>query len=157
MSVPVWRIAVETASYSAHDLSGAGAKITGGRWNNSGTPLVYCTVNIALATMETALHLRASGLPYNRFLVRIDIPDAVWAARMVLDPPPGGWDALPPGLASQSAGDAWAASATSALLQVPSVIVPEEANILINPLHPDAARIRAHTVRRWIYDPRLFP
>jgi RES domain-containing protein len=156
MTMSLWRIAVEAPTYTANDLSGAGAKITGGRWNSVGTPLVYTATNIALATIETVLHVRGGGLPFNRFLVRIDVPDSVWAARVVLDPLPGGWDAVPSGMTSRTTGDAWAASSSSALLLVPSVSVPDEYNVLISPQHPDVTSITATTMKRWIYDPRFF-
>lgn len=157
MTVPLWRISVEAPTYRANDLSGTGAKISGGRWNSAGTPVTYCSTNIALATLETVLYLRAGGLPFNRFLVRIDIPDAVWRARTVLDPLPAGWDAVSSGLTSSMTGDAWAASAATALLLVPSVIVPDEFNVLINPLHADSSTITATSIRRWMYEPRFFP
>lgn len=156
MTTPLWRIAVEAPSYTANDLTGAGAKISGGRWNSIGTPLIYSATNIALATIETVLHLRNGGLPFNRLLVRIDVPDSVWDARRVLNPLPGGWDAVPSGMTSRTTGDAWVASGSSALLLVPSVSVPDEYNVLINPLHPDVASMSAITVKRWIYDPRFF-
>ncbi|MCE3605400.1 RES family NAD+ phosphorylase [Massilia sp. P8910] len=156
MTACVWRIAVEAPAWTANDLSGTGAKLSGGRWNSPGTPMIYCATTIALATLETVVYLGTGSLPLNRFLVRIDIPDSVWAARSVLDPLPGGWDAVPAGLTSRAAGDAWAASASSALLMVPSVIVPDEFNVLINPLHADVALITATTIKRWIYDPRFF-
>lgn len=157
MSVAVWRIAVEAPAYAANDMSGTAAKLTGGRWNSKGTPVVYSAANIALATLETVHYLSGNGLPYNRFLVRIDVPDAVWAARQVLHPLPGGWDAIPAGMSARTAGDAWISSGATALLQVPSVIVPDEYNVLINPRHSDAAAIVATTLKRWVYDPRLFP
>ena len=157
MTVAVWRIAVEAPTYAANDLSGTGAKMTGGRWNSKGTPVVYCATNIALATLETVHYLRSGGLPFNRYLVRIDVPDAVWDARQVLDPLPGGWDAIPAGLTARTAGDAWIAFGASALLLVPSVIVPDEYNVLINAQHGDAGAIVATTLKRWIYDPRFFP
>lgn len=156
MTVHAWRIAVEASTHPADDLSGTGAKLTGGRWNSKGKPIVYCAMNIALATLETAHALRAGALPYNRYLVRVDIPDPVWDARRVLAPLPGGWDAIPAGLTARRAGDDWLASNVSALLLVPSVIVPEEFNVLLNPGHTDAALITANTLRRWTYDPRLF-
>lgn len=156
MTAPLWRIAVEAPSYAANDLSGNGAKLTGGRWNSKGTPLVYCATSIALATLETVHCLRNGSLPFNRYLVRIDLPDAVWSARQVLDPLPGGWDAIPAGLSARMAGDAWVASGSSALLLVPSVIVPDEYNVLINAQHADAGAIVAAAVKRWIYDPRFF-
>ena len=153
----VWRIAVEAPGYSANDLSGTGAKMTGGRWNSKGTPVVYCASNIALATLETVHYLSSGGLPFNRYLVRVDIPDTAWNARLLLDPLPGGWDAIPAGLAARTAGDGWVAACRTALLLVPSVIVPEEYNVLINPQHADSVTITATTVKRWIYDPRFFP
>ncbi|MES2743262.1 MAG: RES family NAD+ phosphorylase [Pseudomonadota bacterium] len=157
MTVSVWRIAVEAPTYSANDLSGTGAKMTGGRWNSRGTPVVYCASTIALAILETVQHLRSGSLPFNRYLVRIDVPDMVWNAHQVLDPLPGGWDAIPAGLAARRAGDAWIASGASALLLVPSVIVAEESNVLINAQHSDAGAIVATTLKRWHVDPRLFP
>lgn len=131
--------------------------MTGGRWNSKGTPIVYAADSIALATLETVHYLSSGRLPFNRYLVRIDIPDAVWAARQILDPLPGGWDAIPSGMASRQAGDAWISSGATALLLVPSVIVPDEYNVLVNPQHSDAAGITAAILRRWIYDPRFFP
>lgn len=157
MTVPVWRIAVEAPTYTANDLTGTGAKMTGGRWNSKGTPVVYCATNIALATLETVHYLRSGGLPFNRYLVRVDIPDAVWDVRQVLDPLPGGWDAIPAGLTARTAGDGWIASGATALLLVPSVIVPDEYIVLINPQHGDSTAIVATTLKRWIYDPRFFP
>ena len=153
----LWRIAVETPAYPASDLSGTGARITGGRWNSKGAPVVYCSTSIALATLETVHYLRGGGLPFNRYLVRIAIPDDVWNARQVFDPCPGGWDAIPAGLSGKQAGDGWIAAGKSALLLVPSVIVPDECNVLLNPRHADAAAVTASTVRRWSYDPRFFP
>ncbi|NHZ32691.1 RES family NAD+ phosphorylase [Massilia rubra] len=157
MTVAVWRIAVEAPTYTADDLSGTGAKISGGRWNSKGTRLVYSASNIALATLETVHYLSNGGLPFNRYLVRIDIPEIVWEARQVFAPLPVGWDAIPAGLSARNAGDRWVASGTTALLLVPSVLVPDEYNVLINPRHSDAAAITATTIRRWIYDPRFFP
>lgn len=155
MTVALWRIAASTPKYEAADLSGAGAKNTGGRWNSAGMAVTYSSMSIALAVHETIVHLRSAGLPLNRYLVRIDVPDDVWAARQVLAPPVG-WDALPAGMTSVQAGDAWLQGKASALLVVPSVIVPEESNVLINPAHPEAARITAAALRKWLYDPRYF-
>lgn len=152
----LWRIAADTPGYAADDLSGMGAKRTGGRWNSKGVPMVYCATSIALATLETVHYLRAGTLPFNRFLVRIAVPEAVWQARQLLDPPSGGWDAIPASLSASRAGDHWSSARNTALLVVPSVIVPDECNVLINPRHLDAAAITASTVRRWQYDPRFF-
>jgi len=155
MTVALWRIAANTSKYVAIDMSGAGAKNTGGRWNPIGMAVIYSSENIALAVHETVVHLRSGGLPLNRYLVRIDVPDDVWVARQMLTPPVG-WDALPAAMISVQAGEAWLLSKASALLVVPSVVVPEESNVLINPLHPDAALIKATALRKWHYDTRYF-
>lgn len=157
MSRLLWRIATDTSNYTAADMAGTGAKTTGGRWNEVGVALVYASESRALACLETVVHLNSGGLPFNRYLVEIDVPDDVWTAAEIAEPStlPVGWDAEPAGLESIRFGSAWVARADSALLLVPSVIVPEERNALINPAHPDAARIRARKVRRWLYDPRL--
>lgn len=157
MTVTVWRIATDAPDYEADDLTGAGAKSTGGRWNAAGTPMIYTSGSIALAALETLAHLGAGALPLNRYLVRIDMPDAVFAAAKTLGEKtaPAGWDAIPAGRASIAYGTDWIKSNACACLVVPSGIVPEERNILINPLHPHAKKIKAEKIRKWLYDARL--
>ncbi len=157
MSHSTWRIATDTPAYEADDLSGAGAKTTGGRWNEAGVPVVYASETRALSCLETVVHSNSGGLPLNRYLVSITIPDDVWIhARRESSASLGvGWDAEPAGRTSINLGSDWVRSRTSALLIVPSVIVPEELNVLINPEHPDSARITAAKTRRWLYDQRL--
>ena len=78
----VWRIAVDAPDYGSDDLSGKGAEKTGGRWNRKGTPVIYASGSIALSFLETLVHLAGpQPLPLNRYLVKIDIPAAVWKAR----------------------------------------------------------------------------
>jgi len=153
----IWRIAPDTADYGADDLSGKGAQKTGGRWNRKGGAVLFCSSTIALACLETLMHLSGSvPLPFNRYLVRIAIPPSAWRDRTVFEPAVQiGWDCEPPGLISVGWGNEWLQSARSLVAEVPSVVVPEETNILINPRHRDAKRLRARKVRRWTYDPRL--
>jgi RES domain-containing protein len=157
VSHTVWRIAADTKDYPADDLTGKGAEITGGRWNRKGTAILYTATNRALACLETIVHFNSGGLPLNRYLVAIDIEDDLWNAAHVVAAAtlPVGWDAEPASLTSIDYGTAWAKASTSVLLSVPSVIVPEEANILVNTRHPDAAGIKATKVRKWLYDPRM--
>jgi RES domain-containing protein len=156
MTLAVWRIAADTSAYTADDRTGAGANATGGRWNRKGTALIYAASSIALACLETVVHFKASGLPLNRYLVRFDVPDDVWAAAETFDLALHvGWDARPAGMVSLDFGDAWAAQQRSALIRVPSVIVPEEHNILLNPAHPDFARVSSAKLRRFDYDTRI--
>ncbi|WP_077001114.1 RES family NAD+ phosphorylase [Variovorax sp. KK3] len=153
----IWRIAADTREYTADDLSGKGAESTGGRWNLEGSPVVYCAGSVALACLETVVHLDLAGLPLNRFLVAVDVPDKVWAAReqWLPDTLPVGWSAIPEGKVSVDAGERWLSARSSALLLVPSVLVPEEFNVLVNPRHPDARQLAATKLRPWLFDQRL--
>lgn len=157
MSRSLWRIAVDAPTYAADDLSGMGARLSGGRWNQRGVAMVYASESRALACLETMVHLNGGGLPLNRYLVEITIPDDVWTnARQETNASlPVGWDAQPASLTSVRLGTDWARSSATALLLTPSAIVPEEFNVLINPAHADTRRLAATKVRRWLYDPRL--
>jgi RES domain-containing protein len=153
----VWRIATDTPHYGADDLSGKGAEKTGGRWNRKGTPLLYGSSSIALACLETLVHLAGGDpLPLNRYLVRISISPAAWSKRTVFDPSAQvGWDAEPPGLVSMDWGTQWASAGSSLLAEVPSIVVPEETSILINPAYKGARRLAVTKMRQWRYDLRL--
>lgn len=155
--VTVWRIAKHTLDFSAADMTGGGARKTGGRWNSKGRAVAYASASIALATLETLAHLGDSIAVRNAFLVRIDIPLPVWERRNRIAPsrPDPTWLAEPAGSATVALGDQWLDSAAAAVLEVPSVIVPEESNLLINPAHADAGLIRAAVARQFIHDPRL--
>lgn len=157
-SVSLWRIATDTPSYVADDLTGTGARMTGGRWNVVGTPMLYTAPTIALAVLETMVHLGAGALPLNRYLVQLHVPEAVWNRAVTVHfAALVGWDALPAGKVSIDWGTAWCASQSSAIALVPSVVVPEEFNALVNPRHPDARKITATKVRKWLYDARMKP
>lgn len=138
-------------------MAGKGAAQKGARWNHAGEHLTYAVTSISLAAWETRAHFGKGGdLPWNRFLVRIDVPDDIWAAREILvRPAPVGWDAIPEGLVSRAQGSHWLMSGREALLAVPSVIINEEDNVLINPAHVDAKRITATKLRRFVYDHRV--
>ncbi len=155
--VSLWRVATDTPGWTAEDMAGKGAAHKGARWNHAGEHVIYAAISISLAAWETRAHFaKGNPLPWNRYLVRIDVPPDVWAAREQLKQPwPVGWDAIPEGLVSRSAGSIWLASGRTALLVVPSVIIAEESNVLLNPAHADASRITATKVRRFIYDHRV--
>ncbi|MEP7084402.1 MAG: RES family NAD+ phosphorylase [Betaproteobacteria bacterium] len=123
----LWRVAAETRTYAATDLSGAGAAKSPGRWNAYAEPVVYCAPTIAMAVLETAAHIDDAGLPLDRFLIEIQVPDTVWKRRDQLDLAklPVTWAAVPAGRASVKIGSEWLTSLKSAILLVPSVIVPE--------------------------------
>lgn len=153
----LWRIAAETRSYSADDLTGGGAAKHPGRWNDDGQLALYAAPTIAMAVLETAAHVDDAGLPLNRFLVQIEVPDRVWADRevMAISRLPRAWAAIPAGRASVRVGADWLRGMSTAILEVPSVVVPEETAAIINPLHPDAQMLVATVVRTYEYN-RLF-
>ena len=153
----LWRIASETRQYGAADLSGAGAAAKPGRWNAIGEAVLYAAPTIAMAVLETAAHIDDAGLPQNRFVVRIDVPEKMWRARITLgvDALPVAWAAIPAGRTSVGFGSRWIRKGASALLEVPSVIVPEEIVVALNATHPEIERLKATVVRRFDY-PRLF-
>lgn len=153
----LWRIAAETRKFSADDLSGGGSALSPGRWNEEGQAVLYTASTIALAVLETAAHIDDAGLPLNRFLVRIDVPKAVWEKREEVDLTklPATWSAIPAGHGSAKVGAQWIASGRSPILLVPSVIVPEEMTALVNPSHPLIKRVKATIVRPFEYN-KLF-
>ena len=153
----LWRIAPETRAYGADDLSGAGAAISPGRWNDTGQRVLYAAPTIAICVLETAAHIDDGGLPLFRYLVELTVPDAVWVVRETLRVADLDvtWAAIPAGRGSVRPGSEWYARRSSALLEVPSVIVPEESAVIINMEHPDAAGITARNVRLFEYN-RLF-
>jgi RES domain-containing protein len=158
-TVHLWRIGTDTPDFQADDMTGKGAQTTGGRWNRIGTPVVYAASNIALATLETLVHFDTMDLPINRILVRLDVPGDLWAARKVMTAAtaPVGWEVQPAGMVSLNTGEAWLAAGQEALFEVPSAIVPEESNVLVNPRHPDSRRIGVVRTRVFRYDARLKP
>lgn len=152
-AVLAWRIAAQTRDRRANDLSGNGSARSPGRWNEAGQRVVYAASHLSLAVLETAAHVNPLGLPLDRYVVRLEIPKAVYARRVVLeaaalDP---AWSAIPAGRASVEAASTWYRQGESAVLLVPSVIVPEEQVVLVNAAHPDAAKIRASVVRPFHY------
>lgn len=156
-TVSLWRIAKHTKDYRAEDLSGGGAASTGGRWNSKGNHVVYAASSIALAALETLAHLGDGINCRNRFLIEILVPETVWHKRDWVDVAslPKTWLAEPPGIDTMRWGDGWLAGETAALVVVPSVIIHEEVNVLINPAHADARKITASVARQFVFDPRL--
>ncbi len=160
MTRPVFRIASTSPSYNYDDMTGKGAEMSGGRWNRKGVAVVYTASSVALAALETIVHTDTGAWPLNRYVLEIAIPDALWAAAEDIERSgvlPAVWDAQPAPKETLDFGDAWLASRRSLLLIVPSVIVPQETNILINPRHPDAGQIKIIKTTKFVYDGRIRP
>jgi RES domain-containing protein len=147
-----WRIIPET--HAAAPFTGEGARRFGGRWNSPGHPAVYSADSRALAVLEVLVHLHrpAAALRYRIFAVAFATAqvEVVTDAALLAD------TASPFILQStQRFGDAWLRENRSPVLQVPSAIIPEEANYILNPLHPEFARLRFGAGSVFTLDPRL--
>lgn len=134
---------IERKKYLNQVLSGIGASLSDGfRWNSLHTRLVYTSESRALALLEIAVHLDLSAdLPTDRYLVEIEIPDTILIQTVDRFLLPVGWDSYPPQEITRLIGDDFVLFQESAILRVPSCIVPDEYNYLINPLHPETAKI----------------
>ena len=139
-------------------LSGEGARKFGGRWNSPGRAMVYLGGSRALAALEMLVHLTT---PLSRAkvykIVKVSIP-----SDLISDYPlgilPKNWRDHPPAQITQEIGDDWLKSNNSMnqlALRVPSTLIPEESNILLNPLHPDFKKIKTHTPEDFCFDSRL--
>jgi RES domain-containing protein len=138
-----------TAAFPLWD--GGGAAAVGGRWNPVGIAVIYAAGSLALAMLERLVQRRDLG---DTLLVEAVVPADVAIEDLLASPPPH-WQALGSPQAA-AAGGAWAASRRTALLRVPSALVPREPNYLVNPAHPDAARISVAAPERLEWDARLF-
>lgn len=148
---------IEREKYLITTLSGIGASMTEGyRWNSLNTKIVYTADSRALATLEVSVHLDLSeDLPSDRFYVEIEIPDDITIQEVKLADLPEDWNSKPPILTTQIIGDDFVYYNDSAILKVPSSIVPQEFNYLINPNHPDASKIKVISSTKMAFDSRL--
>lgn len=148
---------IERKKYLKNTLKGIGAALTEGyRWNSLNTYLVYTAESRALATLEVSVHLDLSeDLPNDRFYVEIDIPTDIQIQEIDNDDLPENWNSRPPILETQFIGDDFVTDGKAAILKVPSCIVPQEYNYLINPNHPDASRITVISETAMKFDPRI--
>lgn len=148
---------IERKKYLKTTLTGVGASMTKGyRWNSLNTRLVYTSESRALATLEVSVHLDLSeDLPEDRFYVEIEIPDDIIISEVSLKDLPDGWDLKPPSQITQFIGDDFVFENVTAILKVPSCIVPQEFNYLINPNHADAKRIKVIIHSPVQFDERL--
>jgi RES domain-containing protein len=140
--------------YEATAFSGEGARLFPGRWNLKGTPLVYCAGSLSLAVLECFVHVDAADLPDDLVSIVAELPDDAMT-HLDASKLPKNWRELPGPSALQEMGDAWARGKTSAGLVVPSAIIPTERNILLNPVHPDMAKLKRMGTSPFAFDPRM--
>lgn len=151
--IVAWRIDKETHAKTSFD--GEGARVHGGRWNHKDTPIVYLSDSLALAALEKLVHF-ATAAPTIRFVaVRTRIPASV-VKTLLRRKLPRKWREEPPPDETKEIGTAWAKGGSSVVLKVPSVIIPQEFNYLVNPLHPEFAKMRIEAPAKFSFDPRVW-
>lgn len=141
--------------YQDSAFDGEGARLFGGRWNSPGKACVYLASSESLALLETMVHLNDHRLLRHYVLLRVSLPgDSV--LRLGESSLPNNWREMPPPAETADLGDGWLESARSLALTLPSVVVPREANYLLNPAHADFQRT-VSTAERLLFapDPRL--
>ncbi len=147
----VWRI----CRAGHQELDGEGSRLHGGRWNSEGVSVIYTSSTLALAALEYLVHVDIEDAPDDLVAMAIDVPDDAGEEIVAVDDLPGDWNQLPDHPACAGRGDQWAAEGTALLLRVPSALVPEESNLLINPDHPRASDLLVVSVRPFAFDSRL--
>ena len=145
----LWRISNHSS------LTGDGGLRASGRWHTRGRRIVYCTLNPAAALLETLVHFEIDlrDLPKRYRLLKLEAPGDLGVAQVTIADLPERW--IERTDATRAVGDTWLAAGRSPLLAVPSAIVPETLNVLLNPAHQDARRIVVTQIGDHALDPRL--
>jgi len=150
--ITAWRITKRKHARNA--FSGEGAREFGGRWNNPGSAVVYTAQYQSLAALEMLVHLDSSELLQKYVLIAVEFDESL-ITRVESSALPRQWRSEPPTPEVRLIGDEWILSGTSAVLQVPSALVPGESNFLLNPGHKDFAKLSFGKPLSFRFDPRL--
>jgi RES domain-containing protein len=138
-----------------NDLSGKGAELAGGRWNSRGTPILYSSGSLALATTEVAVHIPLGILPKNYYAITYEIAEGIKTKEILMKNLPDDWKSIPHSNSTQQIGDQFIKSLSSLILKVPSAVIQGDYNYLINPLHPDLAKLKIIDLQPYEFE-RLF-
>jgi RES domain-containing protein len=149
----IWRIC--RARFAGEAFSGLGARRFGGRWNTPGIPMVYSSFSLALAAMELFVHLEPNQQPDDLVAIAAQLPKGEPALRLGANELPPRWwtDDFEP---LRAIGDRWIHEGKSLALEVPSVALRMERNVLVNPLHPAMAEIKVEEPQPFQFDARMF-
>jgi len=147
----VWRLS--SSRYPLPD--GEGARLHPGRWNLPGIAIVYASATLSLAALETLVHVDSDLLPDDLIVLSADIPEKLTIETINDHELPSNWREYPAPEALQVLGTQWVRRGQTAVLSVPSVVVPGERNYLLNPAHPDFSKIKWSKPSPFKWDPRL--
>ncbi len=148
----VWRV----CSKRHKRFDGEGARRYGGRWNHPGTSVIYTSGSLSLAALELFVHVDIDLASTDLVAIHADVPDSVTTETVNIESLPKNWRRYPAPEALKDIGVVWAAKARPAVLAVPSAVIPEERNYLLNPAHRDFKRIRVSTPVPFRFDTRMW-
>lgn len=152
MTVSAWRIVKRKLAREA--FSGEGARLYGGRWNSPGVLVVYTAQSQSLAALEMLVHLENPDVLAEYVVIEARFADSL-ITRIPRANLPNDWRANPAPASARAIGDAWIAAEPSAVLELPSAIIPAEKNFLLNPQHRDFAQIEIGEPQEFEFDLRL--
>ena len=145
-----------TQQQFAADLTGNGARLFGGRWNSEGFFALYTSSSRSLALLETLAHTPAKFFDVRVYqLIILSVPDNILTQKISIKNLSPGWDAPDTRPFTKKIGDTFLSNNKNLLLEVPSVIMPEEINYVINPLHEDMKQVKIVNQRRICFDKRI--
>lgn len=136
------------------DLTGEGARLNGGRWNHIGTPCIYTSESRALSLLEYTCHAKKHLIPRDLSFATFDVPEHS-IQKYSIGQLPGNWKHWPHARESRDFGTRFLSDNKFLLYCIPSVVIEEEMNYIINPKHADASMIKIRTVKEYAYDLRL--
>lgn len=151
----LWRLTARR--HAATAFSGLGNQRVGSRWVPAGLPAVYTSEHAATAILENLVHMEPEHFGRRYVLIAADLSDETSMETLEVGQLPADWQTRYEDEALQSIGEDWFRRGASAFLIVPSAIVPEERNIIVNPTHPDFATLVIHPPRDYFFDERLYP
>jgi len=145
-----------TQEQFADDLTGNGSRLFGGRWNSEGVFAIYTSSSRSLALLETLAHTPAKMLDTKNYqLITLHVPDVIKAKEILFNNLLTGWDAPDVRPYTQKSGDKFFQENIRLMLAVPSVLMPEENNYVLNPLHSDMKKVKIVSKRRIYFDKRF--
>lgn len=151
-----WRIIRKKRLSDA--FTGEGARLGGGRWNHVGTPVIYVSETLSLAALEIFVHFTRRDIRLSKSLVAIpvDIPDSLKIAVVPVQDLESGWRTSPPSNSTKDIGTEWVQKKTSSILRVPSAVIPDEYNFVLNPVHTKFKKIKIGKAQAFTLDERMW-
>lgn len=137
------------------DLSGEGARLYGGRWNRKGTAILYTSEHCSLALLELMVHTPHNLLPEEMSLLKLFVPDELTIVTIDKQQLPTNWRQYPAPTSMGEIGTKWIDKNEAVGLKVPSVLVPDEWNILLNPASQNYSRVKIQSVEAFQINSRF--